>query len=591
VNEKKTAGYIIPFRRHPLVGLSIFYLCGIWAGLTYTIPLFPVAGIYFLVVAFICVIYVWNLSRKPSEEGILRRSSNLLCLISAFLAAYCVTQLHPLHPRYSSVMAHHIDFVESMNLSTNSIQLESGTTSEYGIESSGSSQTGSSKSVVCYLQGRIVWDPEIYLLSDDNKWLIKFPVRIEKLIVRGHKLPVEGRRIKVLMYSRDSVPNMEYGMRISVKGALIKNKSADRYDRWKEDYMVRTHSTSSKVLSTGHGDMFLSWCFANRRQSSQYLKTGIEKYPAVSAILRAILLGDDTDMRKEWKTIFFETGTLHIFAISGLHIAMIASIITVFLGALGIPRTRWILFVGPIIIIYTLATGARASAIRACIMTIMFLLAPLVKRQFDILSAVACASIFITTIDPSQLRNAGFLMSFICVLGLIAFCPRFEHSMRWATTPDPLQLETEGRGREMMRKIAKYFLSLASAATAGWLASAPLIAYFFGVVTPVTLIGNLIAVPLAFLVVLAGCLSIILGSCCIWFADIFNHANVIIVSTLMWWLDMLRRIPGGTFRIGEMKLYTVWTIYAILIAVVFVIYLWQSKPNLIINKQQESKSL
>lgn len=590
MSEEKTASYIIPLKRRPLVGLCVCYICGIWVGITYGVPIFPFIVAYFSVLLIACVVYAWGWSRNQFDKTIPIRIGNLLCLVCTFLAGCCVTQLHPLNPRYSSVMPYHLNFLDSLERN-DSIKTDYSIDSQSNTQSSVSSQMYASRNVPCYLRGTILWEPDIYLLRDGSTWLIKFPVRIEKLIVKDYNLSVEGRRIDVLMYSSTNSVPLEYGMQIRMKGTLTRNKSASRYVSWQGNYRIQTRNTSIKILSHGYGDAFLAWCFANRRQVSRYLQIGIEKYPAVSAVLRAVLLGDDTDMRREWKNIFFETGTLHIFAISGLHIAMLALIMTILLGSLGIQRTEWILFVGPVILIYTLATGARASAVRACIMTLMYLSAPLFKRQFDILSAVACASIFITTVDPSQLWNIGFLLSFICVIGLIAFCPRFEHTMKWVGEPDPMRLEMESRRRRMMRNIAKYFVSLASATTAGWLASAPLTAYFFGVVTPVALIGNLIAVPLAFLVVLAGCLSIILGSWCTWFADIFNHANVILVSILMWFMDMFRRIPKGSFEVRKMEWYTVWIIYAILLALVFALYIMQSKIYLTTKKQQEEKNV
>lgn len=590
MSEEKTANYIIPIKRRPLVGLCICYIFGIWVGITYGVPIFLFIVAYLFVLVIGCIMYAWGWTRNQSDKGIPFRIGNLLCLVCTFLVGCCVTQLHPLNPRHSSVMPYHLYFLDSLK-KNDSIKADYGIDSQSNMESSARSKMDTIRTVPCYLRGTILWEPDIYLLRDGNTWLIKFPVRIEKLTVKDYNLSVERRRINVLMYSSKNNVQLEYGMRIHMKGALARNKRTNRDVSWQGNYSVQTRNTSVKILSHGHGNAFLAWCFANRRQVSRYLQIGIEKYPAVSAVLRAVLLGDDTDMRKEWKNIFFETGTLHIFAISGLHIAMLALIMTILLGALGIQRTEWILFVGPVIVIYTLATGARASAVRACIMTLMYLSAPLFKRQFDVLSAVASASIFITTVDPSQLWNIGFLLSFICVLGLIVFCPRFEHTMKWVGEPDPMRLEVESRRMRMMRKIAKYFVSLASASTAGWLASAPLTAYFFGVVTPVALIGNLMAVPLAFLVVLAGCLSIILGSWCTWFADIFNHANVILVSILMWFMDMLRRIPKGSFKVGKMEWYTVWIIYAILIAFVFVLYIMQSKIYLTTKKQHEEKNV
>ncbi|MFO1524184.1 MAG: ComEC/Rec2 family competence protein [Kiritimatiellia bacterium] len=96
------------------------------------------------------------------------------------------------------------------------------------------------------------------------------------------------------------------------------------------------------------------------------------------------------------------TGTLHLFSISGLHVAMVAAILVFGLKRAGVRRDRWILWQFPALLVFVLATGAKASAIRALIMAALYWGAPLVRRRPDGAAALAAS-----LIRPRPLAGAG----------------------------------------------------------------------------------------------------------------------------------------------------------------------------------------
>jgi hypothetical protein len=108
------------------------------------------------------------------------------------------------------------------------------------------------------------------------------------------------------------------------------------------------------------------------------------------------------------------------------------------------------------------------------------------------------------------------------------------------------------------------FRGLVVLSVSAWLVSAPLSAYFFGRFTPVPLVSNVVAIPLAFLSVLAGCLSILTGQAVPVLADIFNHANLALVELLTLLTDCLSRIPGGSTHVGPVPAWTIWSWFALL---------------------------
>lgn len=80
---------------------------------------------------------------------------------------------------------------------------------------------------------------------------------------------------------------------------------------------------------------------------------------------------------------------------------------------------------------------------------------------------------------------------------------------------------------------------------AAWIASAPLTAYYFERFTPVTLLANLIVIPMAFLMVLAGCLTLALGSCVGLLGEFFNHAACALIQGYILLSELLVKVPGA----------------------------------------------
>ncbi|MFC1463118.1 ComEC/Rec2 family competence protein [Verrucomicrobiota bacterium] len=304
-------------------------------------------------------------------------------------------------------------------------------------------------------------------------------------------------------------------------------------------------------------------CWEFRRNASDYLSAGIEEHPDAVALSRALLLGVRGEISKDAKDVFRATGTLHVFAISGLHVGMICLMIRVVLCRFRISRVHWVLFVAPLVVLYTIITGARASAVRACIMAIIYYLAPLLGRKADVASALALAGLLILLVSPAQLLDVGFVFSFVVVAGIITYYPIFERPLRRLWEVDPLRVQKEHKAISILRGCIRYVCTLTAISCSAWLASAPLTAYYFGRFAPIALVGNLVVIPLVFLIVLAGCLSLLLGSCVWVLAEIFNNANLALIWVLSYTMKAVRGIPFGSMDVAQPPIWLVlgWYVF------------------------------
>ena len=391
---------------------------------------------------------------------------------------------------------------------------------------------------------------------------------------------VAGAEVRVIRYGWGVRP--AYGERWMFNGNLSDfHRGNTARERGARRMILQGRTSGAVRVAPARGwARVVQRCLAGRRAAARVLAVGIDDVPEAVGLLHALLLGYRHNVTPGTREIFQATGTLHIFAISGLHVGIIMFLITLILRGVGVSRQYWVLVLGPVLIAYTLATGARPSAVRACIMAIVYTLAPLLARRPDVLSSLATAAVLILWVAPAQLFEAGFVFSFVVVTGLVLMYPHLEKPLRrfWQRDPflpppkDPDPHDWRARVLWILEKARRAAIhetcSLVALSVAAWLASAPLTAYYFGRFAPIALVGNLVVIPLAFAIVLTGCLSLVLGPCAIWMGSALNHVNVGFIRLLVWILAGLHRVPGGTVTGNPPPLGFVLAWYAVLIGLV-----------------------
>jgi len=415
------------------------------------------------------------------------------------------------------------------------------------------------------LTGIVASDPEVLPAGGDRaQW--RFPLRVESAEAAG-PLPVpRGARATVRVYGPGGYGGPAYGERWAVAGTVIEAgfRSGPRPARAPAGKAVRAGFVRSRRLSAGQGWRAAELCYAARRSAAAQLARGIGDRPEVAGLVRALLLGYRGELPRQARDVAVASGTLHIFAISGLHVGVIAGMIVFVLRTLGVPRVYWVLFIAPLLAAYTFATGMKASAVRACVMATIFWAAPFAGRRADSFSALALAAVAILAAAPAQLFDIGFVCSFVVVTGLIVLYPRLHAPWTRLLAPDPFRVVPERAAARGLRRAASYAASLWSLSVAAWVTSAPLTAYYFGRFVPGAIVSNLVVIPLAFLMVVAACLSLVLGPIAPWLGITFNNANIALVAALMRSLAAVTAIPGAHLRIAPPPAAAVWLWYAVL---------------------------
>lgn len=137
-----------------------------------------------------------------------------------------------------------------------------------------------------------------------------------------------------------------------------------------------------------------------------------------ASILKAMLLGQKGELDAEVKALYQSAGIAHVLAISGLHISLIGNGIYKVLRRLGLPMGLAAIGGMFFLLTYVMLTGSSASSFRAVCMFLIYLLADVVGRTYDMLTAMSVAAVLLLLEQPQYLYQTGFLFSFGAILGI-----------------------------------------------------------------------------------------------------------------------------------------------------------------------------
>jgi predicted membrane metal-binding protein len=163
----------------------------------------------------------------------------------------------------------------------------------------------------------------------------------------------------------------------------------------------------------------------------------------------------------------------------------------------------------------------------------------------------------------------------------------FSGQLKRFFAPDPLKLEADPRWQESLRTLWHHFSDLLSVSTAAWLVTMPLTILFFGNFSPIGLPANLFVVPLSSLVIITGVLSLTLGSCALFLADLFNHANLALIVLMTESAPWFAAIPHGYMKAPPIPLWMALSFYGGLVITRFAIWVYAKERAVSPNEGEE----
>ena len=280
-----------------------------------------------------------------------------------------------------------------------------------------------------------------------------------------------------------------------------------------------------------------------------------------SGIAAALLLGETTAMTADEWDRYVRTGVIHVLAISGQHLVVLGAFLWLALRVVGVRRRPSAVTVAVVLLAYALLTGGRPSAMRAAVMMGAACGGVLLRKPALPANTLALSWIVVLALNPTDLFNAGFQLSFLCVAVLVWGIPRW-FSPRELTPLEQLIEESrslpERFARGVLHAIGRAYLITAVLGVA----TAPLIMYWQNLISPAGFLIGPAAILLTSIALIAGFILMLtwpLGT----MAAPAAWATGQSLALCEWVVRRADGMPGGCWYVGSVPAWWVVGFYIV----------------------------
>lgn len=374
-----------------------------------------------------------------------------------------------------------------------------------------------------------------------------------------------------ILVTTDLYPKYHYGDKVLVTGKLKSPSNFDTDSGREFDYI--NYLAKDEIFYTMS---FANVLFVSHEPESKIkeilfrFKESIEKNISnvvpkpESQFLSGITLGSRSGLSSQLKDKFIKTGTIHIVALSGYNISIVAKGIQQFFIyflsyyasiALGVIS----------IFLFVLMTGASSTAVRAGIMAILVLLSKATGRKYEISIALFIAGFLMILHDPMTLAfDVSFQLSFLATLGIIYLNPIFEKIFGKKDNEKPPVI--------FLQKVHFGFRDILSTTLSAQIAVLPFIIYKMGILSLVSFPVNIFILPLIPIAMYLGFAVGVLGYVGTWISMPFGFIAYKILEFILWIIDLGSRLPRGSMSVYVFPLWLCLFLYILIITATLSFY-------------------
>lgn len=348
--------------------------------------------------------------------------------------------------------------------------------------------------------------------------------------------------VKAMLWIKndDSSSGYKYGDCIEVFGAAeipdgIRNPGGFDYRSYLagKGISVLLYADSCKATGEKKGNPVIEF---GRFARDRIIKVIGELLPQQqAALLNGMLIGYRESLPEEVGDAFRNAGLSHIMAVSGANLVFLIMPLLFLMRNLGAGRIFSNAAVIICIAVFVLITGFEPSVVRAAVMAAIVLLGDILKREPDILTSIAAAAICLLSFNPHSLFEVGFQLSFIATLSLVLITPGLQNIFKKI-------------------KFTGGISTLLAATLAAQIGVAPVAAYHFNTVSLISLITNLLVVPLTGIITILGMAMALLGQFFIAGARILAYINCSLLSLVLYTTGLSSKIRFASILIATPQL-------------------------------------
>lgn len=274
---------------------------------------------------------------------------------------------------------------------------------------------------------------------------------------------------------------------------------------------------------------------------------------------KALLLGDTEGLTYETKSALKVSGIYHVVAVSGLHVSILFALVYLLCGK---QRVLTALIGIPVLILFAAVAGFSPSVVRACIMQILMILALLVNKEYDPPTALAAAVLALLASNPLSITSISLQLSVCCVMGILLFTQRIQRYLLSQTRLGP------AKGKGLKARLIRWAVGSVSVSLGALSITIPLCAIYFGCISVVSVLTNLLMLWLVSLIFYG--IMVILVFCAFWLpaGSILAAALSYPIRLILWVTDMISKVPVSAVYTASVYI-VAWLILAYVLLAIF----------------------
>ena len=266
-----------------------------------------------------------------------------------------------------------------------------------------------------------------------------------------------------------------------------------------------------------------------------------------SSLLQAMILGTTGGLPKDISSILSNVGLSHVIAISGMHMVIITVVIMQLAIALGVIRQKsfWVAFF--VVIFYVAMIGFLPSAVRGAIMALLFLYAQKIGRLSYSINALLLSALVMLLFNPKLLLyDVGFQLSFVAVLGLLYILPIL---------------------KEKSKKLPEFWQikNILITTFSAQIATQPLIIFYFHKVSLVSLLANILVLPIAPFLMIWGFINSVIGLFFSPLGYLMGYISYLATNYMIFISTVLNNLPAAYFKLEVDSLFLAAIFYFLII--------------------------
>jgi competence protein ComEC len=350
----------------------------------------------------------------------------------------------------------------------------------------------------------------------------------------------------------DTAPALLVGDRLAFAARLFPLKRAADvhefdYDQYLRQLDVHLRAIPvSAIERAGHVTTFYSLCQEARASLNRKLARALRD-TSTRALLQALCLGDRSGISPGVNRLFSESGTIHLLAVSGLHMGAIYLLLTRFFALFRLPGRARAACVLPLLWIFAGITGLSPSAVRAATILSFFIAGDLLGRDSSSINALCASAFFTLLLYPHLLYSVSFQMSYAAYTGIVLILPL---------------MHVEWKHRFLDKPYTLFALSFS--AQVGTL---PLVAYYFHDINLNSIVINIILVPLASLLLYAGVFLLALSESLV---ALLAVVPVTLHRVMLFLMEQYRRVAVHWYELYPTAVHLVLFYALVLLAIAYV---------------------